>query len=161
MATSATWYITQRSEALAIVHLTRRDDFTVAKAPSPDSDLDLLVTVGPKTQSSGRIFGVVLDPLLTTDLPSDSNGTLSLPPDSAPSPFLADIPFPVCCLRFVVDCDYGYYRWLVEPTINQAHQATLSIAATQEFKKLTNDELEAIANTINHWYNARTEKAIA
>jgi hypothetical protein len=53
MAKEELWYVSQRSEALAIVYLTRRDDFTVTKAPNPETGLDLLVTIGAQDSPSG------------------------------------------------------------------------------------------------------------
>lgn len=153
MAKEDLWYVSQRSEALAIVYLTRRDDFTVTKAPNPETGLDLLVTIGAQNQPSGRLFGIVLEPLLSRDLPEENGETIQLPEVSAPS-FVADLPFPVCCFRFVVDRDYGYYCWLMEPIIRLG-ESRLVERSGGEFKKLTNRELEALALTVNAWYEAR------
>ncbi len=147
------WYVIERSEALAIVYLTRRDDFIVTKGPNPGAGLDLLVTIGAQNQPSGRLFGVVLEPLLSRDLPEENGETIQLPQFFAPS-FVADLPFPVCCFRFVVDRDYGYYCWLMEPIIRLG-ESRLVEGSGGEFKKLTNSELEALALAVNSWYEAR------
>jgi hypothetical protein len=161
MAKEDLWYISQRSEALAIVYLTRRDDFTVTKAPNPETGLDLLVTIGAQNQPSGRLFGVVLEPLLSRELPEENGETIQLPQVSAPS-FVADLPFPVCCFRFVVDRDYGYYCWLMEPVTKCCESSVVGLGEPRlvkgsggEFKKLTNGELEALALAVNAWYEAR------
>jgi hypothetical protein len=153
MAKENLWYVSQRSEALAIVYLTRRDDFMVTKAPNPETGLDLLVTIGAQNQPSGRLFGVVLEPLLSRDLPEENGETIQLPDVSAPSS-VADLPFPVCCFRFVVDRDYGYYCWLMEPIISRGESRLLE-GSGGEFKKLTNRELETLASAVNAWYEAR------
>jgi hypothetical protein len=153
MAKEDLWYVSQRSEALAIVYLTRRDDFTVTKAPNPETGLDLLVTIGAQDKPSGRLFGVVLQPLLSRELPEESGETIQLPRSPVPSS-VADLPFPVCCFRFVVDRDYGYYCWLMEPIIRLG-ESRLVEGSGGEFKKLTNSELDALALAVNAWYEAR------
>jgi hypothetical protein len=153
MAKEDLWYVSQRSEAFAIVYLTRRDDFTVTKAPNPETGLDLLVTIGAQDKPSGRLFGVVLQPLLSRELPEESGETIQLPRSPVPSS-VADLPFPVCCFRFVVDRDYGYYCWLMEPIVGQGALQLLQ-GAGGDFKMLTNEALEELALTVNDWYDAR------
>jgi hypothetical protein len=150
MAKEELWYVSQRSEALAIVYLTRRDDFTVAKAPNPETGLDFLVTIGAQDRPSGRLFGVVLQPLLSRDLPEEESEMIRLPRSPIPS-FVADLPFPVCCFRFVVDRDYGYYCWLMEPIVG----AGLLVRGGGNFKRLTNVSLEGLALAVNAWYDDR------
>jgi hypothetical protein len=157
MAKEELWYVSQRSEALAIVYLTRRDDFTVTKAPNPETGLDLLVTIGAQDSPSGRLLGVVLQPLLSRDLPEECGEMVRLPRSPVPS-FVADLPFPVCCFRFVVDRDYGYYCWLMEPIVGVG-APSLVVGASGDFKRLTNGALEGLALAVNAWYDDRLAPA--
>ena len=62
MQTEQPWYIGLRSEALAIVYLTRRDDLIVSQPQAQGAGgLDIIVTITKDGNSSGRMFGVELN----------------------------------------------------------------------------------------------------
>ena len=155
METQQAWYIGQRTEAMAIEHLTRRSDLEVVKAPSGDTGLDFLVTLYKDGKSSGRIFGVVVKALMSHELPSSSNGTLHLPASQLNITAFEDFPFPVCLFCFVVDSDYGYYRWVSKPEVETDQPAKLSLSSDAELKKLTSEEIDSILSNVNAWYDAR------
>lgn len=161
MDTQQAWYIGQRTEAMAVEHLTRRSDLEVVKAPSAEMGLDFLVTLHKDGKSSGRIFGVVAKALMSQELPSSSNGTLHLPDSRLNVTAFEDFPFPVCVFCFILDSDYGYYRWVSKPEIEAEHQAKLSLNADVDLKKLTNEEIASIVANVNTWYDARVSTAQA
>jgi hypothetical protein len=96
-ATSA-WYVGQRAEQLAILHLSRRDDLAITQFNSGQNyGLDLLVNICKNGKLTGRVFGVQIKARLS--LRVISHGLLDaneVKVNIGEIPILKDIPFPVC-----------------------------------------------------------------
>jgi hypothetical protein len=155
MATKEAWYIGQRSEALAIMYLTRRDDLIVSRQKEKDRGLDFLVTLLKDGGYSGRLFGVQVKATVSTPklVQHDNLIEIKLNLDSLQS--LAELPFPVCLFFFTLENDQGYYKWILEPVIEGQSSSKLFFNKSNEFTKLTDKEIEEIISVVNNWYDTR------
>ncbi|MFM7370492.1 MAG: DUF4365 domain-containing protein, partial [Sphaerospermopsis kisseleviana] len=112
MQTEQPWYIGFRSEALAVVYLTRRDDLIVSQQQK-DTGLDLLVTITQDGKSSGRMFGVEVKATASSSNLIQHDSIFKLKNKRYNNlNVLRDLPFPVCLFFFTLDNDEGYYRWI-------------------------------------------------
>lgn len=137
------WFIQERTRALAMVHLTRRDDLVVTNA-GPASGLQLLVNVTrDKGQPSGRQFGVLLRGAMGPVTGSDIHVTL-------PS---GELPYPVCVFFITMADDQGYYAWVAEPEVT-ADGPRLLMHAGPPFRKLDRAALDEIVGRVDRWYDA-------
>jgi type I restriction-modification system DNA methylase subunit len=68
--------------------------------------------------------------------------------------FLAELPFPVCLFFFTLDKDQGYYKWILEPVIEEQGNSKLHFNQSHEFKKLTDEGIDNIISTVNRWYDS-------
>lgn len=100
MQTEQPWYIGLRSEALAIVSLTRRDDLLVSQQQKDkDTGLDLLVKITKDGNYTGRIFGVqVKATVSSSELIQDDDIFKLKNQEYNNLKVFRDLPFPVCLL---------------------------------------------------------------
>ncbi len=66
-----------------------------------------------------------------------------------------DFPFPVCLFFFILENDQGYYKWILEPKINEQKQVSLHFNKNDELKKLDDQEIANIISIVNSWYDQR------
>jgi len=127
MQTEQPWYIGLRSEALAIVSLTRRDDLLVSQQQKDkDTGLDLLVKITKDGNYTGRIFGVqVKATVSSSELIQDDDIFRLKNQEYNNLKVFRDLPFPVCLFFFTLDNDKGYYRWILEPIIHEGNNMSL------------------------------------
>jgi hypothetical protein len=156
MATKEAWYIGQRSEALAIMYLTRRDDLIVSRQ-NQEQGLDFLVTLLKDGAYSGRLFGVQIKATVSTPklVQRDNIIDIKLNLDSLQP--LAELPFPVCLFFFTLENDQGYYKWIIEPVSEGHKNSKLLFNKSNEFKKLTDEEIGNIILKVNSWYDYRKQ----
>ncbi|MDF2386496.1 DUF4365 domain-containing protein [Nostoc ellipsosporum NOK] len=64
-----------------------------------------------------------------------------------------DLPFPVCLFLFILENDQGYYKWILEPKINEQNHVSLHLNKNDELKKLDNQEIANIISLVNKWYD--------
>jgi hypothetical protein len=146
------WFVKQRTRALAMVHLTRRDDLVVTARPQEGVDLDLLVRITKKGEErSLRQFGVLLrgrrDALTETQLDKKLRPTLqSL---ARTGPFL----YPVCLFYFTMVGDQGYYTWVAEPAVAE-EEPRLLMHEHAHCRKLDRPALDEIVGLVDRWYDA-------
>lgn len=154
---TGTWYIAERAEQLAILHLSRRDDLVITHSSESGYGFDILVSISKDGKPTGRMFGVVIKakkslqstlqkPLAINEMSFDL-GKMALP---------KDIPFPLCLFIFEMENDQGYYRWIKEPVIDAENKAVLLAGQENAFKALTKEALDHIVGQINLWYEQRT-----
>jgi hypothetical protein len=155
MATKEAWYIGQRSEALAIMYLTRRDDLIISRQKEKDRGLDFLVTLLKDGGYRGRLFGVQVKATVSTPklVQRDNIIEIKLNLDSLQS--LAELPFPVCLFFFTLENDQGYYKWILEPVIEGQNNSKLFFNNSNNFKKLTGEEIGYLISAVNSWYETR------
>ncbi len=146
------WYITKRAEQLAIMVMTRYSEVNIIHNDTPDKGLDLLVS---SSQTTGRIFGIVV------------KGTLDLqtfirPDSSLPLNFseqlrsrVGEYPFPVGIFVFDMITDRGRFGWIVEPVVNSSRNPELVKPTPIYTRPITNDEIQRVLDEVNAWYGCR------
>lgn len=149
MSAPQPWYLTKRAEALAIVHLTRRDDLRVERnvfAHGPE----LLVSIVRDGEMTGRQFGVALKARVSGARPP----RVDKPSLQRERERYRDVPFPVCLFLFFMEDDSGYHRWMVEPSVHDG-EPRLERGSRLGFEALTDAALGRIVDDVNAWYDAR------
>jgi hypothetical protein len=160
MATKEAWYIGQRSEALAIMYLTRRDDLIISRQKEKDSGLDFLVTLLKDGGYSGRLFGVEVKATVSTPKLVQRDDIVEIKLDLAPLQSLAELPFPVCLFFFALENDQGYYKWILDPVLEGQNTSKLFFNKSNEFKKLDDEEISSIISVVNSWYDSRNTLSV-
>ncbi|MBD2411085.1 hypothetical protein FACHB389_03080 [Nostoc calcicola FACHB-389] len=155
MKTRVPWYIERRAESLAIVYLTRRDDLIISQA-TPNQGLDFLITITKDGVYTGRLFGIEVKATDYTSRLSKDNDILKLDKERLNRlEKFQDLPFPVCLFFFILEEDRGYYKWILEPQINEQKQVSLHFNENDELKKLDDKEIANIISIVNSWYDQR------
>ena len=137
------WFVIDRSEALAKLLLTSREDVQIQSQHKHDAGVDLLVALNPRGRSSSRIFLAKV------------RGTLDGRPDyrgrSAESE--ADLAsLPTCLLVVDVRTNQVDFAWLAEPLI-QDHAAKIQARPDVELHPFDSDDLDRAIGRINDWYD--------
>lgn len=155
MQTEQPWYIGLRSEALAVVYLTRRDDLIVSQ--QKQGGLDFSVTITKNGNYTGRIFGVqVKATVSSSELIQDDDIFKLKNQEYNNLKNFRDLPFPVCLFFFTLDNDKGYYRWILEPIIKEGNNMSLKFNENEELKNLNDQEIDNIIAMINSWYDHKS-----
>jgi hypothetical protein len=156
MQTEQPWYIGLRSEALAVVYLTRRDDLIVSQQQK-DTGLDLLVTITQDGKSSGRMFGVEVKATASSSNLIQHDNIFKLKNNQYKNlQSLRDLPFPVCLFFFTLDNDQGYYRWILEPITKDENNVALKFNENDELKHLNDQQIDNITAMVNSWYDHKS-----
>ena len=155
MATKEAWYIGQRSEALAIMYLTRRDDLIVSMQKEEDRGLDFWVTLLKDGGYSGRLFGVEVKAAVSVPKLVQRDDIIEIKLNLAPLQSLAELPFPLCLFFFTLENDQGCCKWILEPVIEDQKNPKLCFNKSNNFKKLTDEEIDNLVSAVNNWYDIR------
>ncbi|WP_204106706.1 MULTISPECIES: DUF4365 domain-containing protein [Spirulina sp. CCY15215] len=143
------YFIENRAEHLAIVHLTRRQDLSIQRMDDRDRGLDLLVTIQNKGVSTGKMFGINVK---AKDAAIKDITDRSQFPIQKGIHYYQDLPFPACVFFFTMEDDRGYYQWLKYPLL--ANQ-TSETEERDRWYPLDDNALEQIVKAIAAWYNAK------
>lgn len=154
MTTKQAWYIGQRAESLTLMYLTRRNDLIVSRHQE-DYGLDFLVTIRKSAAYSGRLFGVRVKAIASTPKSIQDDDIIEINLNKKSIDFLTELPFPVCLFFFTLDSDRSYYKWILEPVIEDQQIPKLHFNHTNKFKKLTDEEIDNIISVVNSWYDSR------
>jgi hypothetical protein len=148
------WFLTERAQALAIVHLTRRDDLGISNAiMAEDVGLDYLVTIKKGSdRPSIRKFGIVLRSAVGPTTEERLNKLLQ----PAMPGFLrgGEYPYPVCLFYFTMEDNQGYYTWIAEPLVTEGGRPQLLMRQEPDSRKLDRPALDAIVKRVDEWYDA-------
>jgi hypothetical protein len=145
------WFVAKRARALAMVHLTRRDDLAVANAPQ-GVGLQFLVSLGgDNREPSVRQFGVFLRG--TKAVITEAQLDKLLRPAIQSFLRLGPFPYPVCLFHFTMDDDQGYYSWVAEPAVTDDGPRLLMHEAPHS-RKLDAAALDEILEQVDRWYDA-------
>ena len=153
MGSPQPWYVEMRAEAQAILHLTSRDGVQVARLPK-GTGVDLLLTLAADGELSGRHLGVVVKPR-TSEAEVPRLTARSVRRERAQ---FAATTFPVCMVSFSPSGEVGYFRWILEPSI-ESGEPVLGYAQRTNFEPLTPSFLEQVVSQVNAWYDARLSVA--
>jgi len=145
------WFIDERARALAMIHLTRRDDLIVTNAEQ-GSGLEFIVSIArDEGEPSLCRFGVFLrgtkGPLTEARL-----GTV-LRPTMRSLLGMGEFPYPVCLFHFSMDDDKGHYTWVAEPAVT-AEGPRLMMHQAAHCRKLDRIALDEIVGKVDRWYDA-------
>jgi len=151
MSKKPVWYIEERAEVLALVHLTRRDDLLATKQPHADSRINYIVEIIKEKRPTRRIFGVRVKARIS---PASKNLVSNLKALKIEyEPWMEELPFPLCLFFFTMENDEGFYIWLLEPSITEDGKPKLRLNKTGEFRKLDREALDTIVSQVNQWYD--------
>ncbi|MBK1986112.1 DUF4365 domain-containing protein [Sphaerospermopsis aphanizomenoides BCCUSP55] len=154
MQTEQPWYIGFRSKALAIVSLTERDDLIVYR-DTKDYDLDVLVSISKNGEDINRLFGVEIKAVKSTPNIIQNDDVFNI--EGADINVLLSrftkCNFPICLFFFTLDNDNGYYKWILEPVIDNENGNKLKRNVSPEFRKLNNESINNIVDLVNQWYD--------
>lgn len=148
---SQEWFIEERTRALALIHLTRRDDLAVANA-GPGLGMQLIVSIAKhKGEPSLRQFGVSLHGARPGTSEDDLDRTLRPAIRSLRSK--GEYPYPACLFHFSMDDDQGYYTWVAEPAVVEGGPRLLMHDAPH-CHKLDRAALDDVVTRVDAWYDA-------
>ena len=149
------WYLGERVKALAIMHLTRRNDLLIkAEVREPEVNEDLLVEIVSPQNAGWRRFGVSLRGTkvpVTLDR-ADQYLTTSLRRLREHGEF----PYPSCLFYFTMDDNQGYFTWIAEPIVDD-EIPKLRLHEDARCSRLDRDALDRIVSRVNDWYDALSD----
>jgi hypothetical protein len=147
------WFIGERTESLAIMHLTRRQDLSVRREiRDGDRVVDLMVEIGDSQRPGWKKFGVELKGVKTPVTIEQANKLLAT---SLRGFFKdhGDPPLPVCLFLFSMDDGQGYVTWIAEPVIREG-RPKLQYRKVADCAPLDRGALDRIVERVNAWYDA-------
>lgn len=147
MATQSDWFVRERSEAVASLLLTNREDVTVLREDPRDTGADLLVQLKEDTNKlSTMLFVVQVRGTLSEDKVQWMEGVKQL--------FNAGpVYLPACVFVVNVRNSNAEYAWLAKPKVEEKG-AKLDFYEHGEFQPLTPDAVDQIVNHVQAWYQA-------
>ncbi len=147
-STNEPWFMTERSEALAGVLLTSREDVRVLFERKRDSLLDLLVKIDTGDPLSTQLLVVQVK----ASQSSDPNDWM---PDLEPIFHMRErsISLPTCVFVVNVRENRAFYAWVAEPQV-EAKGATLRSHDTATFHPLDPSAVSDIIDRVKFWYEA-------
>lgn len=153
MAKDSDWFLGDRARALAIMHLTRRDDLIVKDViRGADRSEDLSVQIRDPNRPGLRRFGVEVKGSMAS-----FDGTHA---DRALRPILrrfrdgGEVPYPFCLLYFTMEDDRGYFAWLAEPIVDGEGRPRLHYPDEPHYHRLDRPSLDRTVECVNEWYDA-------
>ncbi len=143
--------IEKRSRALAMMLLTRREEFLIEEVKD-DIGLDYLVRFHTEGKEGLREFGVALRGASTAGTKDHA--------DKALRPAVREIkrygPFlrPVCLFFFTMENDLAWYTWVAEPIQAENGKPLLRSCDEPDCRQLNKRTLKEIIERVDAWYDA-------
>ncbi len=151
-ARNSNWYISERTRALAVMHLTRRDDLVVKEeVREPDQVLDLIVEIVDPRKTGQRRFGVYLQGTPSTTTEEHANKVLGISLRRFHG--YGEVPYPFCLFYFTMEDSQGYFTWVAEPMVDDG-RPRLRYHEEAHCTQLDRDVLDRIVLRVNAWYDA-------
>jgi hypothetical protein len=145
------WFIAERTRALAMLHLTRRDDLEVTPAgQGVGLEYIVYITKGGKERSL-RQFGVFLRG--TKSPVTERHLDKLLRPTMQSFLGIGPFPYPVCLFHFTMEDDQGYFTWVAEPAVTEDGPRLL-MHEEAHCRKLDRAALDEIVSRVDSWYDA-------
>ena len=146
--------VERRSQLLARVHLSRREDLLFADV-ADDIGLDLIVRINSARSFVQCIFGVIIKgtshELSDTKAASNHIRNRVRQRDKTNDPYPM-FPFPVVFFLFSMKDDRGYYAWSTEPMASSKHTPQLRYHERPECDYLDEAAIESMVDRITGWY---------
>ena len=146
-STNEPWFVAERSEALAGVLLTSREDVRVRDERKRESGLDFLVEIDTGDPLSTQLFVVEVKGT-TSSNPNDWMQNVQQLFRGRGSP----IYLPVCVFVVNVRENKAFYAWVAEPQI-ETRGATLRFHETGTFHPLDSAAVSNIIDRVKAWYD--------
>jgi hypothetical protein len=148
------WFVVERSEALAGLLLTSRDDVRVQHERKRDDGVDFLVGISTGEQLSTRLF-VVQVKGTTSSNPSDwMPNVKQLFKGGGSLVFL-----PACVFVVNVRDNKSQYAWIAEPVV-EARAAKLVFHEDGQFQILDASAVTEIVERVKAWYDAHPKQVL-
>lgn len=144
------WLIRERAEAMAKMHLLRRDDLRVSETRA-DSGLDYAVRIVKDDGSPPRQFGVVLQGAIPAMTVQQVNKTLRTVLREASSVAFS---YPVCLFYFTMQDNGSFVTWVAEPVIDSDGKPALTSHEQANCEPLNLLSLDRRIEQIELWYDA-------
>lgn len=145
--TKTPWFVVERSEALAGLLLTSRDDVHVLKEDRQDDGMDFLVSINTGKPLSTRFFVVQVKGTTSSNPDDWMENVKHLFSGPGRTSFL-----PVCVFVVNVRDNKSVYAWAAEPTV-EPKGATLVFHRDADFHDLDSATVTEIVERIKAWYD--------
>jgi len=145
-STNDPWFVAERSEALAGVLLTSRNDVRVRDERKHDNGVDFLVEIDAGDPLSAQRFVVEVKGATS----SDPNVWMQNAKQLFRTPG-SPIYLPVCVFLVNVRENKAFYAWVAEPQV-EAKGATLRFHETGTFHTLDPAAVSDIIDRVKNWY---------
>jgi Domain of unknown function (DUF4365) len=143
----APWFVVERSEALAGLLLTSRDDVDVQSERKKEDGVDFLLSVKEGDSLPTRLFVVQVKGTLSADQNEWMKGVKELF-----QPKSSNIFVPVCVFLVNVRNNQFRYAWVAEPFVEE-QQAILRFPPPAQFRDLDEPAVDEIVNRVKEWYD--------
>jgi len=154
-ANNETWFLSQRSEALAGLVLMSRNDLEVRSEQKVDTGADFLVNIRQDNGRAMRLFTVQVRGTVSSDTSEWMKTLKELLTVEGGQVFL-----PTCVFIINVRSNQPFYRWVAEPVIEN-EEAKLRIGEPGDFEPLTRSVVDGIVGSVNRWYDAIPRQLMA
>ncbi|OJW12337.1 MAG: hypothetical protein BGO49_21005 [Planctomycetales bacterium 71-10] len=148
------WFVAERSEAVAGLLLTSREDVRVRHEPAQGGGSDFLVEIGADGRPSTRIFMVQVKGTTSPD-PDDWRREVRQLFPAPGRPFY----LPTCVFVVNVRDNKAFYAWAAEP-LADANSATLRFHETGTFRPLDPAAVGEIIDRVEAWYQALPKQLV-
>lgn len=145
--------VVERAYNLAVVYLTRNPNLIVTRNDGIKGT-DLHVGILQNGRFAGRVFGVEVKASVN-EAPFTSRGYHKLPSHMVSIQDFRDTPFPVCLFFFTMMDDKAYFKWIVEPIVEDG-KATLRLHEENMLEALDNAQLDELVSRVEEWYDVRS-----
>ena len=145
-STNEPWFLAERSEALAGLLLTSREDVRVRNERKHESGLDFLVEIDTGDPLSAQLFVVQVKGTTSSDPGHWMQSVEQLFRGSSSSIYL-----PVCAFVVNVRANTAFYAWVAEPQV-EAKGATLRFHESGTFRPLDHAAVDDIIDRVKAWY---------
>jgi hypothetical protein len=150
-------FIAHRTEALARVFLTRRQDITVLSFE--ERHLDLFASIEPRPADPVRGFmgfGVIrwgTDRVLPTEAAATQYANTRWRAETKKEKERTVYFLPVLLLLFSMEDDQGYYAWVTEPCVGEGDGfPKLKVVEQLDCTGLERGSLDDIVSRVKEWY---------
>jgi hypothetical protein len=146
--TNEPWFVAERSEALAGLLLTSREDVRVLNERRHEQGTDFLVEVGTGHPPSAPLFVVQVKGTMSSNPEDGMRDVEQRFRGSGDPPYL-----PACVFVVNVRDNKGFYAWVAEPSV-ETKGAALQFHETGTFHPLDRAAVDGIIARVNAWYQA-------
>jgi len=146
--TKETWFIAERSEALAGLLLTSRSDVRVRDARQREDGVEFFVEINSGEALSTRVFVVQVVGTMSSDASDWMQNVEQLFSSDGNAIYL-----PTCVFAVNVRDNQSSYAWLAEPCV-ESQKATLRLTEQGDFHKLDFTAVGQIVDRVKAWYDA-------